>query len=106
YSNFNGNPNPATSSSQCKGGVVPCAYAENFSCFVRLLQFTEQSQVYNSINFNLNSSNNENLTISGVRLNILTCPSDPNSTPVQIQVPSVRGSAGSPGYSFNQVSPM
>jgi prepilin-type N-terminal cleavage/methylation domain-containing protein/prepilin-type processing-associated H-X9-DG protein len=82
----------------------PHKYPENFSCFVRLLNFTEQSPIYNAINFNLTSSNVENITISGVALNILLCPSDTNLTPVAIQPPPAFGTV--PGWSFNQVFPL
>ena len=91
YSNYNGGPPTSTT---CKGGAVGCKYVENFSCFVRMLPFTEQSAMYNAVNFNLTSSNWENLTISGVQLNILTCPSEPLVTPAVI-------SSSTPSASFN-----
>ena len=69
-------------------------YAENFSCFVRMLPFTEQSAMYNAANFNLTSANYENLTICGVQLNVLTCPSEP------LVAPSVIAST-TPSQSFN-----
>ncbi len=56
-------------------------YPENFSCFVRMLPFTEQSPIYNAVNFALTSGNYENLTICGIQLNVLTCPSEPNVAP-------------------------
>jgi prepilin-type N-terminal cleavage/methylation domain-containing protein/prepilin-type processing-associated H-X9-DG protein len=80
YSNYNGGA-PA---SRCKNGVVPCDFPENFSVFVRMLPYTEQSPMYNSVNFNLTSSNFENLTICGVRLSMLTCPSDSKNDPVTL----------------------
>ena len=44
-------------------------YPENFSCFVRMLPFTEQSPMYNAVNFNLMlGATPSNLTIAGVRL--------------------------------------
>ncbi len=49
-----------------------------------MLPFTEQSAMYNAVNFGLTSSNWENLTISGVQLNILTCPSEPLTAPTLI----------------------
>ena len=62
YSNYNGGaPN-----SSCKFGVVKCDFPENFSVFVRMLPFTEQAPMYNSVNFSLTSGNFENLTIAGV----------------------------------------
>jgi prepilin-type processing-associated H-X9-DG protein len=51
---------------------------QNFSCFVRLLPFSEQSPIYNAVNFSLTSWNNENITIAGASLNMLICPSDTN----------------------------
>ena len=39
-------------------------------------------------------------------MNMLTCPTDSNITPVPILVPAKFGTAGSPGYSFNQLSPL
>ena len=79
YSNYNGNPNL-----NCGQATPPCKYPENFSVFVRMLPYTEQAPMYNAVNFNLTSSNYENLTICGVALNILTCPSEPNNAPVLI----------------------
>jgi len=93
YSNYNG----GTAAGGCKTGIVPCAYSENFSVFVRMLPYFEQNAIYNSVNFALTSSNNENITISGVQLAALTCPSDSNLVPVQIQMAN--------GFSFNQVFP-
>jgi len=91
YSNFNGG-------STYGSAVVRVKYPENHSVFVRMLPYTEQSQIYNAVNFNLNSGNNENITISGVRLAMLTCPSDAQNDPVAIVM-------GVSGYSFNQVFP-
>ncbi|MCA1686469.1 MAG: DUF1559 domain-containing protein, partial [Planctomycetia bacterium] len=65
YSNYNGR----APSSNCGG---TCIYPENFSCFTRMLPYTEQSAMYNAVNFNLTSGNNENITVAGIRLNILT----------------------------------
>ena len=82
YSNYNGGvPN-----SKCKGAgvVTPCDFPENFSVFVRMLPFTEQAPMYNAVNFSLTSGNFENLTIAGVRMNILTCPSDSQNDPVPL----------------------
>jgi prepilin-type N-terminal cleavage/methylation domain-containing protein/prepilin-type processing-associated H-X9-DG protein len=93
YSNYNGGP-PA---SRCKLGIVPCDFPENFSVFVRMLPYTEQSGMYNSVNFSLTSGNFENLTICGIRLSILTCPSDTKNDPV----PLVPGTANA---SFNTVA--
>ena len=64
--------------------MAPCDFPENFSVFVRMLPYTEQSAMYNAVNFNFTSSNFENITIAGVRLNILTCPSDTRNDPVPL----------------------
>jgi prepilin-type N-terminal cleavage/methylation domain-containing protein/prepilin-type processing-associated H-X9-DG protein len=77
------------------GGYVTPDYVDrftnpNFSCFVRMLPFTEQNGVYNSVNFSLQSYNVENITIAGVSLNILICPSDfaaASSAPIKLHSP-------------------
>jgi prepilin-type N-terminal cleavage/methylation domain-containing protein len=51
-------------------------YPENFSVFVRMLPFFEQAPMYNAVNFNLDSSDIANVTICGVQINSLICPSD------------------------------
>ena len=73
-------------------------FQENFSSFVRMLPFTEQAPMFNATNFNWGYANWVNITISGVRLAILTCPSDPMNMPVPIRTVS----AGStiPGWNF------
>ncbi len=84
---------PGGSYSNFNGGKYP----ENHSCFVRMLPFTEQSGMYNAVNFSLNSGNYENLTICGVRLGILTCPSEPLFAPSVI-------SSSTPNANFNEVN--
>ena len=91
YSNFNGGTTSCPAS-------TPCKYPENFSVFVRLLAYTEQAPMYNSVNFSLTSSNNENITIAGIRLNTLTCPSDSANDSIVIATTT-------PGTSFNQNFP-
>jgi prepilin-type N-terminal cleavage/methylation domain-containing protein/prepilin-type processing-associated H-X9-DG protein len=59
-------------------------YRNNFSSFVRLLPFTEQSAMYNAANLNLTYANIENYTLAGVSLSILMCPSDTNLAPQYI----------------------
>ncbi len=51
-------------------------YSANFSSFVHMLPYTEQAPMYNATNFNLTRYNVENITIAGVRLAFLNCPSD------------------------------
>jgi prepilin-type N-terminal cleavage/methylation domain-containing protein/prepilin-type processing-associated H-X9-DG protein len=92
YSNYNG----GAPSSRCAFGAAPCDFPENFSVFVRMLPFTEQSPMFNAVNFNLTSSNFENLTIFGVRLSALTCPSDTKNDPVPL-IPNA------PNSSFNLI---
>jgi prepilin-type N-terminal cleavage/methylation domain-containing protein/prepilin-type processing-associated H-X9-DG protein len=93
YSNYNGGP---VSGNNCAGGVAPCDFPENFSVFVRMLPYTEQAPMYNSVNFNLTSGNFENLTLCGVRMNILTCPSDTQNDPVPLNPKT-------PNASFNSI---
>ncbi len=81
----------------------PNKYYENFSCFVRMLPYFEQSAMYNATNFNLTSSNVENITICGIQVNALLCPSDVSNTPVAIQPASV---GVLPGWSFNNLFPL
>jgi prepilin-type N-terminal cleavage/methylation domain-containing protein/prepilin-type processing-associated H-X9-DG protein len=74
-------------------------FAQNFSCFVRMLPFTEQSAMYNAVNFNNNYGSYTNVTISGVRLAILTCPSDTANTPTTLR--SASSPSGTvPGWNF------
>jgi prepilin-type N-terminal cleavage/methylation domain-containing protein/prepilin-type processing-associated H-X9-DG protein len=76
-------------------------YPENFSCFVRMLPFFEQGAMYNSVNFNLCSAGVENITIAGVRISSLICPSDTRNE--TIPFPSSRSSTNvTPGWSFNE----
>jgi prepilin-type N-terminal cleavage/methylation domain-containing protein/prepilin-type processing-associated H-X9-DG protein len=74
-------------------------FAENFSCFVRMLPFTEQSAMYNAVNFNNNYGSYTNVTISGVRLSMLTCPSDQMNDPVPLR--NTNSPSGTvPGWNF------
>src|SRR5262245_26952550 len=77
-------------------------YPENFSCFALMLPYFEQGAMYNAMNLNLCSSDNANITICGVRISSLICPSDnQNET---IALPDTRFSTGvTPGWSFNQI---
>ena len=80
-------------------------YPENFSVFVRLLPFFEQSPMYNSTNFNLCSADQANITIAGVQVKTLVCPSDPMNTPVPF--PATQSSTGvTPGWSWNAIYPI
>jgi prepilin-type processing-associated H-X9-DG protein len=80
-------------------------HPENFSCFVRLLPYGEQSALYDAVNFNLSSSDLANLTVSGTQISILICPSDTQNQ--SIAMPATRESNGKmPGWSFNQMYPL
>jgi prepilin-type N-terminal cleavage/methylation domain-containing protein/prepilin-type processing-associated H-X9-DG protein len=59
-------------------------YRDNFSSFVRLLPFTEQSPMYNAVNFNLTYANIDNFTVAAIQLSVLLCPSDTNMAPQYI----------------------
>src|SRR5271168_1223287 len=78
-------------------------YPENFSCFVRMLPYFEQGPMYNATNFNLCSSDPANLTICGVQVNSLICPSDTRNE--TIPFPATQASTGGviPGWSFNEI---
>jgi prepilin-type processing-associated H-X9-DG protein len=81
------------------------SYPENFSVFVRTLGYFDQSPMYNAVNFNLSSASPENLTIAGVRVNSLICPSDTQND--SIALPATQSSSGvTPGWSFNQIYPL
>ena len=62
YESANGcsRPRPAPRLDYYKGLTY---YRDNFSSFIRMLPFTEQSPIYNSVNFNMTYANIENLTI-------------------------------------------
>jgi prepilin-type N-terminal cleavage/methylation domain-containing protein/prepilin-type processing-associated H-X9-DG protein len=81
-------------------------YPENFSVFVRMLPYFEQAPMYDSVNFNLCSSDPANLTICGVQVASLICPSDVQNTTVAL--PATRASAGGviSGWSFNEIYPL
>jgi prepilin-type N-terminal cleavage/methylation domain-containing protein/prepilin-type processing-associated H-X9-DG protein len=83
-------------------GSATTGYPENWSCFARMLPFFEQGAMYSAMNLSLCSSDVCNLTICGVRISSLICPSDvQNDT---IPVPATRSSSGvTPGWSFNLI---
>ena len=76
-------------------------YPENFSCFVRMLPYFEQSPMYNATNFDNCSSSASNLTIAGVQVNSLICPSDVRNQIIQIPTTKSSGAGVLPGWSFN-----
>ncbi len=57
---------------------APCSSCyQNFSAFVRLLPFSEQAPLYNAVNFSWTDYDAPNITIHGVKMSVLACPSDP-----------------------------
>ena len=76
-------------------------YPENFSCFVRMLPFFEQSAMYNAVNFNDVSASASNLTIAGIQINSLICPSDVQNQVMQLPATKSSASGVIPGWSFN-----
>lgn len=81
------------------------AFPGNFSCFVRIMPFFEESRFYNAINFDLCSSDAANLTISGVQMGSLVCPSDSQNQ--RVALPATQASSGvTPGWRFNQIYPL
>jgi len=67
----------------------------NFSCFIRMLPHMEQQSIYNAVNFSLVWKAPDNITIAGVGISTLWCPSDPDaSTSVPIStINSVPGAS-------------
>ena len=72
------------------GNVYP-----NFSCFVLMLPFLEQGALANAANFSWTNYDYPNITIAGVQIKSLQCPSDP-WTPQVI-------SATTPNSSFKSI---
>jgi prepilin-type N-terminal cleavage/methylation domain-containing protein/prepilin-type processing-associated H-X9-DG protein len=86
--------------------VKPAAwhFAQNFSSFVRMLPYTEQASVYNAVNFDTNYGSFTNVTIAGVRLSVLTCPSDTSNNPTPLR--SASSPSGTvPGWNFGVNNP-
>lgn len=52
-------------------------YWTSGSCLVPLMQYSEQLQIFNAVNFDINMYNAPNTTISGIGNSLLWCPSDP-----------------------------
>jgi prepilin-type N-terminal cleavage/methylation domain-containing protein/prepilin-type processing-associated H-X9-DG protein len=78
-------------------------YPENFSCFVRMLPYFEQGAMANAINFNLMSADVANLTVGGVRVSSLICPSDLSNDTIQLPATRASSFGVTPGWSFNLI---
>jgi prepilin-type N-terminal cleavage/methylation domain-containing protein/prepilin-type processing-associated H-X9-DG protein len=68
---------PANSYSSKTATYGMPGYYPNFSCFVFLTNYLEQTAIYNATNFMRTNYDPPNLTIAGVKINTLQCPSDP-----------------------------
>ncbi len=77
-------------------------FSANFSCFVHMLPYFEQAPMYNAVNFNLTRYNLENITIAGVKIASLNCPSD--QTDLQPILPRAYG--WNYGYDVIPTSPV
>jgi prepilin-type N-terminal cleavage/methylation domain-containing protein/prepilin-type processing-associated H-X9-DG protein len=103
---------PGGSYSGLPGFNPPCVYAgpcttypESFSVFARMLPFFEQSVMYNAANFNLNSGDPSNLTIGGVQVNSLICPSDLQNQTMALSASQSQNSTA-PGWSWYNIYPL
>jgi len=88
----------ATASYQDVNGVLPGAsYASaTLGPLVHLLPHLEQTQIFNAVNFSLGALEPANVTIAGVQLNGLMCPSDTGSSCMPVK-PIHNWSAVPPG---------
>jgi prepilin-type N-terminal cleavage/methylation domain-containing protein/prepilin-type processing-associated H-X9-DG protein len=68
---------PSDSYSSASAPYGSPGYYPNFSCFVFLTTFLEQSALYNATNFSWTDYDPYNLTIAGIAIPSLMCPSDP-----------------------------
>jgi prepilin-type N-terminal cleavage/methylation domain-containing protein/prepilin-type processing-associated H-X9-DG protein len=80
-------------------------HPEGFSAFVRMLPFFEQSPMYNAANFNLNAGDPANLTIGGVQVNSLICPSDIQNQSVALNATQAQTTTP-PGWSWYNLYPL
>ena len=90
YESANGTLPPGACSSI---DYVKNYYRDNFSSFVRILPYTEQAAIYNSVNMSMTYANVENRTIAGVQVASLVCPSDINNGPQMINTANGFGSS-------------
>ena len=80
-------------------------HPEGFSAFVRMLPFFEQSPMYNAANFSLNAGDPANLTIGGVQVNSLICPSDIQNQSVALSATQAQTTTP-PGWSWYNIYPL
>jgi prepilin-type N-terminal cleavage/methylation domain-containing protein/prepilin-type processing-associated H-X9-DG protein len=79
-------------------------YPESFSAFARMLPFFEQAPMFAAANFNLNAGAPANLTIGGVQIASLICPSDQQTQTMTL--PASQQNLNPPGWSFYQIYPL
>ncbi|MFI5460438.1 MAG: DUF1559 domain-containing protein [Isosphaerales bacterium] len=68
---------PSNSYSSTTAAYGQPGYFPNFSCFVFLTNYLEQQALYNATNFAWTNYDPYNITIAGVKISSLACPSDP-----------------------------
>jgi prepilin-type N-terminal cleavage/methylation domain-containing protein/prepilin-type processing-associated H-X9-DG protein len=74
--------------------ISPCGTTHEQSFLVSLSNYFEQQQVYNAYNFSVNVYDYSNLTIHGIGLSTLWCPSDPTVANVQDLSAAVTAATG------------
>jgi prepilin-type N-terminal cleavage/methylation domain-containing protein/prepilin-type processing-associated H-X9-DG protein len=90
----------------CITAASPCTtYPESFSVFARMLPFFEQSTMYNAANFSLNAGDPSNLTIGGVQVSSLVCPSDLQNTSMILSASQSQNTTA-PGWSWYNIYPL
>jgi prepilin-type processing-associated H-X9-DG protein len=69
---------------------------------VRLLPFSEQAPLYNAVNFNLTDYEVDNITVRGIALSGLMCPSDAwTAQAISKSTPNASFNIASAAYNFN-----
>jgi prepilin-type processing-associated H-X9-DG protein len=71
-----------------------------------MLPYLEQLTAYNAVNFDLTSADAANLTISGVYIGSLHCPSDEKNQTFSLPATPESPSGVTPGWNFNQIYPL
>jgi prepilin-type processing-associated H-X9-DG protein len=72
----------------------PTFYTYGASVFVNMSQYLEQSGVYNAYNFNLGWEEWGNLTMAGIGISTLWCPSDPGAGSFSLDQADAQGFYG------------
>lgn len=60
------------------GNAAP-TWANNWSALARCLPYSEQTGVFNAMNFGVKDSQPQNTTVCGLLIRMFVCPSDPNT---------------------------